>query len=698
MTWPNPVVHNNLRTFGADSTSTNLLSDYLTSARGFTNLRTLGADSTSTDLQQSGFDYLIGSSVTSIEVDFNEPIFITDLLQVSNPGGIDPAFITDILMTEIDIYFNELLFITDSLSSEKAVPETAFILDELTTQIDIYFNEFLFLSDIAAPFIEDIDTGTVVIEVFSSDTVTGTTVIEVTEDIIGLDTVNINIYEDNLVPVVNASSILNIFNPVVIINGQYVINPQSQIITDASLARCLVQYDCNAITGGLSNVLNWSLTINNEGGNFSVTTITPIGVRGETIEIFGLSGFITNDGEDVSNSSYGYTIEGIFGSPTLHKQLAFTLYGNTNYIDLIPNQYLVTPEVSKWQTCADACRAIADISGVQILWAANDAPLDDLFNETSSGMTALQALSSLATRVGANLRWNGGLFYTIAYPDISFGSFIVPDCCLIESLNFRNIYDLETGAGLGNLNAGSLGPGSAGVVLFPQLKQFVAGIKNLNDNLLNTSNNPSVHQFDKITKKLESDDPPIVYDLPANYQDVYVQILTKTSGIGKYVTTDQKEFFLLTDQGRIGYNDVGGLLIPQVVLDSSFFPIGNDDIDSNHFVCTVAATLRDLSGAYQSNVNKHNDDLMNLLRQTQESFRFIRNYSGTINCIFFGALPLTGMSGTGSISATINGITRTTTVNGIIESVSFNSPGVLSVSVAKYTRMDFLQQWKNFRV
>ena len=695
---PKPVVHTQSRAFGSNSTSTDLNSQYELSDKGFQNSRAFGSNSTSTDLQESGYDYVLGNTTVEINIEFDEPIFLTDEVASLSPDHDEPAFLLDELTTEINTYFDELLFFTDSEEARNEVPEVAFLLDELTTELNIYFDEFLFLSDVAAPYQDDTLDFTVILQVLQNQTQDDTVVIEVTEEIDASDTTVLNIYPNNLVAVTNASSINNIFNPVVILNGQYVINPQSQVITDASLANCYVQYDCNAITGGLSNVLNWSVNINNEGGSFSVTTITQIAVRGDTISIFGLTGFVTSDGEDVSNSSYGYTINGILGTPTLHKQLAFTLGGNVNYIDLIPNQYLVTPDVGAWQTCSDAARAIADACDIEILWAVNDAPLDDLFNESSSGMTGLQALSSIAGRVGANLRWNGGTSYIIAYPDTTFGLFTVPDCCLIEGLNYQNIYDLETGAGLGNLNAGSLGPGSAGVVLFPQLRNFNSGEKDLPDGLINPDNNPAVHQFDKIRIRVRDEDPFIVYDVPFNYDNVYIQILTKTSGIGQYVTTDPSEWTVLNTPGVLGYSDVGGNLIPQLFVGPNLFPAEgtNTDVDNGNFVMTIAATLRTLGGAYENERNKRESDIMNLLRQTQESFRFIRTYAGTINCIFFGALPLTGLGAEASVTATVLGQTRTTPVTGIIESVSFSSPGVLSISVAQYIRMDFLKELRNF--
>lgn len=695
---PKPVVHTQSRAFGTDSTSTDLTSQYQLSDKGFQNSRAFGSDSTSTDLQESGYDYLVGSTTVEINIEFNEPIFLTDTVASLSPDHDEPAFLLDELTTEINTYFDELLFLTDSETAEALTPEPTFLLDELETELNIYFDEFLFLSETAAPYQDDTLDFTVVLQVLQNETKDSTTVIKVTEEIDASDTTVLNIYPNNLVAVTNASSVNNIFNPVVILNGQYVINPQSQVITDASLANCYVQYDCNAITGGLSNVLNWSVNINNEGGSFSVTTITQIASRGDTISVFGLTGFVTSDGEDVSNSSYGYTINGILGTPTLHKQLAFTLGGNVNYIDLIPNQYLVTPDLSAWQTCSDAARAIADVCDIEILWAVNDAPLDDLFNETSSGMTGLQALSSIASRVGANLRWNGGTSYIVAYPDTTFGLFTILDCCLIEGLNYQNIYDLETGAGLGNLNAGSLGPGSAGVVLFPQLRNFNSGTKDLGDGLINPDLNPSVHQFDKIRIRVQDEDPVITYDLPFNYQDVYIQILTKTNGIGRYVTTDPSEWFLLNTPGAVGYSNVGSNLIPQIFVSPNLFPAEgtNIEVDNGNFVMTLAATLRTLGGAYDTERNKRDSDIMNLLRQTQESFRFIRTYAGTINGIFFGALPLTGLAAEASVTATVLGETRTTEVTGIIESVSFSSPGVLSISVAQYVRMNFLQELKTF--
>lgn len=695
---PKPIVHTQSRAFGTTSTSTDLTSQYIASDKGYQNSRAFGTTSTSTGLQDSGYDYILGDTITEIDVELAELLFFTDDVASLSPDHDEPAFLLDELMTELDIYLTELLFLTDSLSAETLTPEPAFLLDELMTEINIYFDEFLFMADTAAPYIDDTLDFTVVLSILENETLDTTTVLQIQEEIDASDTTVLNIYPDNLVAVTNASSINNIFNPVVILNGNYVINPQSQVIAGADLAGCYVQYDCNAISGGLSNVLNWSVNINNEGGSFSVTTIAPIAVRGENISIFGLTGFVTSDGEDVSNSSYGYTISGILGTTRMHKQLAFTLGGNVNYINLIPNQYLVTPDIGLWQTCSDAARAIADVCDIEILWAVNDAPLDDMFNESSSGMTGLQALSSIAGRVGATLRWNGGTSYIIAYPDISFGLFTIPDCCLIEGLNYQNIYDLETGAGLGNLNAGSLGPGSAGVVLFPQLKNFNSGEKDLGDNLINPDLNPAVHQFDKIRIRVQDEDPVIVYDLPFNYQDVYIQILTKTSGIGRFVTTDPTEWFPLTLAGSVGYSDVGGNLIPQIFVGPNLFPAEgeNTDIDNGNFVMTLAATLRTLGGAYDDEKNKRDSDIMNLLRQTQESFRFIRTYAGTINCIFFGALPLTGLAAQASVTATVLGNTRVTPVTGIIESVSFSSPGVLSISVSQYIRMDFLQELKNF--
>lgn len=584
-------------------------------------------------------------------------------------------------------------------------------------------------------------------------------------------TINMPVLQNTLVAVTNATSLSNPFQPTLMVNGTVIYqnpaNPAPTLATGATGTSVFFRYSNAGVTGlNLCDLYNFGFSLDYSGGNFSVTSKNPVGGSyytvipinsfdpnaplltpvivdygnnfpgmlgqqfffpqydakyagsyfgpsfvpnnlGQNLQFFGLNGSITSSGRIKSNSAYGFTAGGIFGNILMHRQFALLAYNFKEFAGLFMGNAptIVPPTPQNQLTCSVAAQAIINtvnqysiqqgLGEISLVWAVQDAPYFDTVAQ--AGDTAIQAISSLAAHCGGTLRWDGNNTYVVAYPDVAYGEFTVPDCHLIAAGGIEEEYllDLETG------RTGS------GVVAIPTWAQQDLSQKNLPSDAAAKGNTPTVNQIAKITKVLTSNDADLVYDLPQDFDTVYIQFLVpvgKSTG-GKapianesWITTDPTQWFVFDTASLSGgagqltefvfYTNIGGRLIPQVRVDSLCFPVGNDSIDNGHFVLSLACTRHDLSGAFTQSQNDLNDYKRALAAYNVKNYQFVKTYTGTINCMFFGSIPLPGMIG----SATVDDLT----VSGVIESVSFQYPGFLTIQVARYLRLDMLKppfQW-----
>ena len=162
----------------------------------------------------------------------------------------------------------------------------------------------------------------------------------------------------------------------------------------------------------------------------------------------GFTGTIVDWGRTVSTTEKFYTTSGIFGTPTLNKQFNIITYQSSQYFQFLTNQsnlYSVPPQNS-FTTVGGMARAVADLCGISLSFIVPDAPYHDSLSQ--SGLTGLEALNSLASLVGATLRWNGNNHYTICYPDYYAGLWEVPYEDLIDASGISYEYHLDLGSGV----------------------------------------------------------------------------------------------------------------------------------------------------------------------------------------------------------------------------------------------------------
>jgi len=434
-----------------------------------------------------------------------------------------------------------------------------------------------------------------------------------------------------------------------------------------------------------SQIWNFGMSTNYSGGTFRLETLPYLGGKGTQLNIFGLPGTITNPGRKISNSMKGYTTEGIFGVPLLNKQ--FKLLANSSSLitsltgGLVGSQSLTARTISQ---------AIATLCGINLTWLAQDIPVTVFSYEPT--MNGLSALNSMAQRVGANLRWMGGINYYVAYPNTTLGNFIIPNQKLITAngLSYSQPQDLETGVG-GVVGNNAFGSPVQSISVYNNLPvNFSAGLGQipLNPNNPQASSGSVVqtplYPITTIGKQLTSSSPASIYTLPYNYQDVLIQILVpdtySTNGI-RYMTSDPNVWDIFVapsfngSGSGIGSNPEyiykvleGGAYVNKVKIEYRIFP-SHPAIDAGDFEFKVSCTLKQPQA---QTINK------NYTRPLQ----WIKTYQGTIECLFYGVLPVPGMFG----SATAEDLT----VQGVIENVNFSSAGTIQLNVAQYTGINWL--------
>lgn len=483
----------------------------------------------------------------------------------------------------------------------------------------------------------------------------------------------------------------NPFDPAVAIGGVSIIGPVPPV--EAKTVYISIPNTGISTHSSWDGLYRYGVSLDYGGGSFSVGSDTPIGANGQEIQLFGLNAIITRgggiDGFEYSSTLKGYNASGIFGSAKLNRQINLAIGGSIIASPIVLNPSLIQAPANTWLTARSISQVIGSICGVNINWSANDVSVKDFSLEP--GMKGIDVLQSMAQRVGATLRWFGNNNYYVAYPNQTVGSFVVPNQALItqSGISMEPILDLDTGIS-GGVNQG--------IYVLPQISttsSTAAGSTGA-PNPSASAANPTVVQVAKVGKLLTDDDPPMIFDLPYNYDQVYVQILIapgqSTSGanglgIQNFVTTNPQQVFLLSDTGfanQLIFNTlVGNAYIPQVKIDSRIMP-ENDAVQAGNFTLTVFCTLKDLNGAYQAAQDDANN---NGSAVQQRNPQFIKTHQGKINCFFFGVMPLPGMLGTATVDDK--------TVSGIIENVTFTPPGILSIDIARYARLNFTQPFIN---
>lgn len=733
-------VHQDFTNAVTDSNYSSLSNGYQSDSKAYTNFNNAVTNSNYSSLNTSGYQYISGGTLTA--TGFTEGIGLVDsysrtvtLSYVENIGLVDP-FTSNPLKSEENIgltstytrtvtrNFNENIGATDLDTQPTNFNENVGLSDSFTRTITKSYSENIGVTDsedsIIYELINDIYSMKIYGLVYPFEYYTG--LIKGRTYINGVNTagasastepttfsISINSAINSLVGVTSTGSgglgDPNPIAPIVAIDGTSLIGTAPTGITNTPV---YIQLSNTAFSDppNWDQIYGYGLSLGFNGGTFDVTSSTPIASSlGEHVQIFGLDGTVTQGGAGgfvYDSGKKGYHGSGIFGTAALNKN--FNLLAGISAIaqQLALNQsYQQKNNGATLLTARSLAVMIARMCGIKIIWLANDAPLTDFSLEP--GMNGLNALNSLAGRVGALVRWYGNNTYIIAYPTQTIGSFTVPHPYLISAggISGDPILDLETG--IGGAVRPVLGSANQGTYIIPTYNtnpSAQGGILAVAPPVLNgrspliTGNalipgypTTSVGQVGKVTKLLTSEDPALVFDLPADYLQVYAQLLippgASTSSGNKFITNNPLDWFsydrtLAGSVSPVTQVFIGNAYVPQVIVDYTVFP-NNASVQAGNFVFSLACTRRNsLNNLFNSN-NK-------TPKQSVRNFpQFIKVFQGTINCRFFGVIPIPGMYA----SCTL----EDKTVAGIIESVSLSNPGLLQISVAEYKTVYWIQPW-----
>lgn len=581
----------------------------------------------------------------------------------------------------------ENMDLTVNLTEPINIIDTPLFVDN--SEIVVNLTELLNINDSVIPA-DDIDLEMIfscMLQVQKYKEFSPSTVIQVQADRELMFSQDLVITPNNLSVVTNATAATNPTTPTLISNGELIYSLHGTVPDAEQIARaiCYVKFNCNSLIGDVSadDTFKWNMSIQNGGGTWQASTNIDAGDFGEEIELFGFTGTVTKKGFDYPNDPY--IAGGIFGNRKLNKELSFLTYNNPYYLENLMNQNLGRPPLRKYKTHGDAARLITSLTESTLSWLVQDFPLANFSAQGSQ--TALSALSSLVEGVGGVLRWNGGNHYTAAYPDYSLGLWEVPECCLITGLAKECNLDLNTGYY------------SPGVYLVPQLSQFDAGThkNNFNDATVESPNGTSgskqiLEFYRTTTMKVQNESPVEYVDLPYDFEDVYIQIVTSSDFQGRFVTSTPNRWFLLQTgfAGQYINNvDVAGVLKPVVRIDASLFPQENKDLlDSpQKWYLKVGCTVKKTD--FGSGMKEDEIDEKSTLGRTVMRYKFVPTCTGTISSAFFGSIPLPGMT---CRATPLNG----KTIEGIIESVNFSNPGIVTVNVVQWSRLGFQQDLSEY--
>lgn len=489
--------------------------------------------------------------------------------------------------------------------------------------------------------------------------------LEISHIVLREDTVNVAIGPIDLAPVTDPASLTNPFLPTISVAGSYIVqNPG----TDPGLGDDMVTIsldDTGLLGGATCTMVTFSLQLDEGGGSFSFETTTLATAKGATISLFGLIGYVTKAGRRSSSSGNTYLYEGIFSRPELSLPLQ-QLAQASIFSGLTANQRLSQPFSSNWQSAASIAQALAASASISLTWMAQDATVTDMLPESNG--TALSAIQSLADRVGARLVWHGTNRYVVCYPDQPLGTWVVPSCELLLpsgcfQLNWQHlparsiIWPVETASAAQTLQ------GFEGSVTSPAPAPKVEGCGGL-----------SFRPEEGVVK---------LFPLDADYDVVYTQIICPSSGAGTYVTTDasgdtwsQWGGQVITKKDRTRWIRVTRADLPDEGV--------NDDIDDGNFSMNFGFTRKRHQPEYEAARQERNAQETAALSEDQNQIRFVQDRNGAINAVFFGSLPMPGM--------TVEAIGGDGVLyQGRASSVSCSYPGTISVTFERWKRLFFYQ-------
>lgn len=506
---------------------------------------------------------------------------------------------------------------------------------------------------------------------------------------------NAAITVSDLVPTTSITASGNVFDPTIVVNGTYVSEHSSTSSGISDLANtCLFIGIKNAgmTNTSLCDLETFSMSFNDQGGSWNITSLkNNLGICNDQVTIYDFRGTIKSPGWILSTGRTGYEYSGIFGNPNLFTPFRW-LVANSPMETLLSNQFNAVIPTENWTTASAAIFGIASKVGTTVQWLIRDVPISDFKME--EGSTAMSAMSSLAERAGGVLRWNGDNSWIVVYPDHTRGIWEIPSCDLIlpGGLKYSPYCDAIDPRGI---IAGSL-----------PANQDVGTQQAPSDG------KPQVRLITKVKGPPPTDsDPDAVFDLSPNYDKVYCQILVPQGGnvtgsnlvsLHNWITESPTDYFLydaaVPGEDYVFVTNIGGVLTNQVKYNYKCFPqqdSNNEDINNGNYYFSIYETIKDLPAPTTNNISAQQ-----LLSMTQNNYRYVKTADYQIECLFFGSIPLPGMLGKVSVPNVkiyvpdCNGSYTTIdigtlNIEAIIESVTFTSPGYLTVNLSTYKKIFF---------
>lgn len=708
--WP---VHKNFSSVGSNSTHTSSYNPLASSDRAFQDFKVLGTTSTYTAPGSSGFQYVGGGSplvvvtkassevaptydsfnkVVNITKTFNETVVETDFMFNGKKFFSEYEPVADGFVKLVTKNFDDTVVSTDDLAKENPYTENTPVADQFFKAITKSFSEVTVTSDTGMSFPFFDITGSMDVQVGLEMDFTSSMQIDIATTYDITSSMTVVITPTSLAAVTNASSTENPFAPTVISGGVTYVSspctalPPGYVVTPDT-------YYILYLNSGVGNtsfcdMTASNLTLDTQGGTFNISSQNPLGTGSaytqnlaQTITAYGLLGTITDYGKSISQSENTYVSSGIFGSPNLNKPFTLVTFGGNNYLSFLSNQYGLNaaPPVNSFTTTSQMAQVIAGFCGITISWLVVDAPYHDIFGQ--SGLTGLDALNTLASQVGATVRWNGGTHYSVAYPDYYSGVWTLPVSTL---LNGKFSYSWHEDLGYGVSGSGILG--------IPTNVYFDQAVKTIPSNA-ETSPQENIERICTVTKPFESDDPPIIVDLDNDIISVKIQILVPPGqeGGGRYVTENSSIWFDLGSPGisnpYVRVVQVGSASRNQLWVNYNLFP-NLAAINNGKFSMNFGIVRRSLAPQYETAQQDAGLALRELQARIAANVRFIKTYTGTFSYTFFGSFPVPGMWA----SATYCG----ETVEGIVQSVNISGSGIVTVEVARFLRINFLDRKLNW--
>lgn len=680
--------HYSLQNVDTDQTHDSLVSDYEETPKAFFDLQNVNTDQTHDSLKLSGYQYTSpGSSVllafdeiqelgdsaaiTNINKTVSETQELTDSAITSPLFTGDSTTTTDSVTLHITLSIEEAQPTTDSVETiirtivnvdSDSQPTT----DSVNLTIVINIDEPLGLVDTDSEVIQLVEfIGSTRIQIQEINTSLNSTIIHVPQIIDDSYTSYVNIIKDTIVAVTNASSVDNPFEPTIAVNGNILIENPSTTVPVSNTGVFVNVLPTGIIpNNSLCELFNWNINLGFGGGSFSITSQNQIGNRGDNITLFGMNATITELGKVSSNSATGWVTNGIFGVRKMNQQLQ--LLASVDALNgLTGTQAVQSPPTSAWRTLRDLALALAEVVGVEIVWATKDALLTDLLIQ--SGMTGIEALNALAAVVGAVVVWDGNTTYTVIDPErgLRGNGLVLPDDCLKISIESRDLLDLQRE-----------------FTIFP-----VKGV--INNAEIQFPDELNAKEIEALNKKLplatiktkvDTGQQYIPVKLPGNYANLWAQILVPadSSATGSFVTNDPNVWFSISNLPVFLMEDK----TREIHLTEDLF---DTSLSSGDFTMSVAYSeqITERVNAFNKAVIENQKIQSSVTNFIIEPIRISKIGTGTISTIFYGAIPMPGLL----TDLSYDGVN----LSGIIESVSFSSPGILNITISKFLKVSFVR-------